>query len=145
MTLRLATAPDAPRLAELHAAAFPLPERWNEAAFRALLALPGTVALLGADGVGMAMFRVAADEGELLTLAVHPDGRRRGTASALLDAGAGLVAGQGARTLFLEVSERNKAALALYGKSGFAPSGRRPRYYADGADAVLMACPLGPR
>jgi ribosomal-protein-alanine N-acetyltransferase len=40
--------------------------------------------------------------------------------------------------MFLEVSERNAAARALYAAAGFAEVGRRRRYYADGADALVL-------
>ena len=45
---------------------------------------------------------------------------------------------RGARAAFLEVSIGNKAARALYERAGFAPAGRRPRYYADGTDALVL-------
>jgi ribosomal protein S18 acetylase RimI-like enzyme len=44
----------------------------------------------------------------------------------------------------LEVRADNAGALALYHAHGFLEAGRRPRYYADGADAVLMTRPPGP-
>jgi ribosomal-protein-alanine N-acetyltransferase len=40
--------------------------------------------------------------------------------------------------MFLEVSATNDAARRLYDGAGFVEVGRRPRYYADGTDAVLM-------
>lgn len=134
---RPATAADAPLLAAIHAAAFPPGERWDEAALGTLLALPGAFAvLLGEDGFALA--RAAAGEAEVLTLAVRPERRRLGLGAALL---AGTVAGaaaRGAEALFLEVSERNGAARALYAGAGFAEVGRRRRYYADGADALVL-------
>ena len=43
--------------------------------------------------------------------------------------------------MFLEVSIGNQAALALYGKLGFQPVGRRRAYYSSGEDAlILKAC-----
>jgi ribosomal-protein-alanine N-acetyltransferase len=44
----------------------------------------------------------------------------------------------GATAMFLEVSERNEAARALYAAAGFVPAGRRRRYYADGTDALVL-------
>ncbi len=132
----------APALAAVHAAAFDAGERWSAAAIASLLAMPGTWALVASGATGMAMVRVAADEAELLTLAVRPDARRQGIAARLVDAGAERAARQGARTLFLEVSTRNAPALALYAQAGFLRTGVRRRYYADGADAVLMALAL---
>lgn len=131
----------APLLAEIHAAAFPANEAWGAAAIAALLATPGTAALIsGRDG--MAMLRVAGDEAEILTLAVRPAARRRGIGRGLLAAALQAAAEAGAARLLLEVAEANPAARSLYAAAGFAPVGRRPRYYPDGGDALLLARPL---
>jgi ribosomal-protein-alanine N-acetyltransferase len=130
-------------LADIHAAAFPAAEAWDEAAIATLLATPGAGALLlGRDG--MAMLRVAADEAEILTLAVRPESRRRGAGRVLLAAAMQAAAAAGARRMLLEVAEDNAAARALYAAAGFAPVGRRPRYYPDGRDALVLAAPLPP-
>jgi ribosomal-protein-alanine N-acetyltransferase len=128
---------DAPALATLHAAAFDVAERWDAAAIATLLAMPGAFGL-HIPGAGFVLARVAADEAEILTLAVTPPARRRGHAGALLG---GAMAGallRGAAAMFLEVSDRNGAARALYARAGFAEAGRRRRYYADGADALVL-------
>ncbi len=129
-------------LAAIHAASFEPGARWSAAAFATLLALPGHTGLLDPQA-GFLLGRVAADEAELLTLAVLPARRRRGTARALLRAWQPLAKHQGAQTLFLEVDATNAAALALYTTEGFHQTGRRPSYYPNGADALLYARPLG--
>jgi ribosomal-protein-alanine N-acetyltransferase len=130
-------------LADIHATAFPPAEAWDEGAIATLLAMPGTAALLlGRDG--MAMLRVAADEAEILTLAVRPESRRRGAGRALLAAALEAAAAAGAARMLLEVAEDNAAARALYAAAGFGPVGRRPRYYPDGRDALVLAAPLPP-
>jgi ribosomal-protein-alanine N-acetyltransferase len=139
----VATAAHAAALAAIHQAAFPPGERWGADAMALQLALPGVLALIDPRG-GMVMARIAADEAEILTLAVHPDARRQGLARALLAEAADIVAAQGATALFLEVALRNTAARALYAASGFAEVGRRRRYYADGDDAMVMRRPLSP-
>ena len=49
----------------------------------------------------------------------------------------------GATAVWLEVRESNARALELYRRLGFAPTGRRPRYYQDsGEDALLMSKPV---
>jgi ribosomal-protein-alanine N-acetyltransferase len=132
---------EAPLLAAIHAAAFPPAEAWDAAAIAALLATPGTAALrLGREG--MAMLRVAAEEAEILTLAVRPESRRQGAGRALLDAAMQAAAAAGALRMLLEVAEDNDAARALYAAAGFAPAGRRRRYYPDGRDALLLAATL---
>ena len=126
-------------LAGLHAAAFAHP--WSGAELEALARTPGATTLVAEDGavpVGFLMARRAADEAEVLTLAVNPAWRRRGVASALVEAAAGL----GAAHLFLEVAHDNAAARALYAATGFLEVGRRPRYYprpgGAPADALVL-------
>jgi ribosomal protein S18 acetylase RimI-like enzyme len=49
---------------------------------------------------------------------------------------------RGAMDLFLEVAEPNLAARALYAGAGADEVGRRRRYYADGADALVLRLPV---
>ena len=128
---------DAPDLAALHAAAFPPAERWDAAAIRVLLELPGGFGLLQ-PGAGFVLARVAADEAEILTLAVAPAARRLGHGGALLAGAMAAAVARGAVAMFLEVAEPNAAARALYAAAGFAEAGRRRRYYPDGADALVL-------
>ena len=128
---------DAPDLAALHEAAFQAAERWDAAAIAALLAMPGAFGL-HIPGAGFVLARVAADEAEILTLAVIPAARRQGHAGALLAGAMAAALLRGAGTIFLEVSDRNAAARGLYAQSRFAAAGRRRRYYADGSDALVL-------
>jgi [ribosomal protein S18]-alanine N-acetyltransferase len=130
-------------MAALHAAAFPRGEAWSAGAFAAQLAQPATFALL-ADEAGLVVARIAADEAEVLTLAVIPEARRRGIGKALLREAMRIAGDRRARTMYLEASANNAAALALYAASGFRPVGRRGGYYADGADAIVLAASLSP-
>ena len=132
-----ATTADAPALAALHAAAFPPAEQWGAEAIRVLLGLPGGFGLLR-PGAGFVLARVAADEAEILTLAVAPAARQQGHGGALLAGAMAAAAAQGAGTMFLEVAEHNAAARALYAAAGFAEAGRRRRYYPDGSDALVL-------
>jgi ribosomal-protein-alanine N-acetyltransferase len=125
-------------LAAIQAAAFPEGEAWSAAMVAAQLGQPGVFALLDEAG-GMIVIRVAADEAEILTLGVAPEARRGGVGAALVREACAEAASRGAGKLFLEVSARNAAARALYEGVGFEAVGRRRRYYADGADAVIMA------
>lgn len=135
--MRPATAADADALAALHAASFPPAERWGADAITLMLEMQGAFGL-HAPGAGFVLARVAADEAEILTLAVVPAARRQGQGAALLAAAMAGAALRGAAAMFLEVSERNAAARALYASAGFDEAGRRRRYYADGADALVL-------
>lgn len=79
----------------------------------------------------------AAGEAELLRIAVSPEARGQGLGRSLLEACQRDLAGEGLVRLFLEVRPSNAAAIGLYRACGWEPCGRRPRYYADGEDAVL--------
>jgi len=130
-------------LAEIHATAFPAGEAWPAAMIAGHLGMPGVFALIDEAG-GMVLARTAADEAEILTLAVAPAARRHGLGRALVNATAAAARAQGATRLFLEVSARNEAARALYQAAGFKRAGLRRRYYADGADALILALDLTP-
>jgi ribosomal-protein-alanine N-acetyltransferase len=130
-------------LAAIHHAAFPPGQRWGREAMVLQLELPGVFVLYDPRGA-MVMARIAADEAEILTLAVLPDQRRQGLARILLEEAAQQCQALGATTLFLEVATRNEAAHALYLAQGFQEIGRRRRYYADGDDALVMRRMLTP-
>jgi len=93
--------------------------------------------------VGHAVASLVADVGELQRIAVAAPWRRRGVAGALLDGVVRLAARAGADRLLLEVREDNSAALAFYAAVGFVELDRRPRYYRDGATAVVLQRPVG--
>ena len=70
--------------AGVHAAAFLPDEAWNTAIFAGHLSLPGAFGFVHEAG-GIVLARAAADEAEILTIAVAPEARR-GVARALLRA-----------------------------------------------------------
>lgn len=136
-TIQTATQAHAAALAAVHRSAFPLAEAWGEDAISLQLALPGVFGLIDERG-GMLLGRVVAGEAEILTLAVAPEVRRQGIATALLHAARAKVSAQGGNALFLEVAIGNVPARALYQREGFVEVGRRRRYYADSSDALIM-------
>lgn len=91
--------------------------------------------------VGFASGRMLAGVAHVLRLTVAPDRRRRGHGRLLLDHLLAWAAEADAAEVTLEVRHGNVAARALYAAASFVPVGRRPRYYADGEDAVLMTRP----
>jgi ribosomal-protein-alanine N-acetyltransferase len=130
-------------MAEIHRAAFAASQAWGTTAIGVQLALPGVAGWLDRRG-GMILARIAADEMEVLTIAVVPPARRQGIGRKLLDTALAWAGSQGARAALLEVAVGNSAALALYQRVGFSPVGRRPRYYPDGGDALILRRPLIP-
>src|SRR5690349_5642004 len=137
-----ATPADAAVMAAIHAAAFPAHDAWQQAVFSQHLALPGIFGLLHPSG-GLILVRVVADEAEILTLAVIPEARRSGIATALLHESTMTASAMGAAAVFLEVSVANSAALAVYTRAGFRPVGRRRAYYSDRSDALVLRLDAG--
>jgi ribosomal-protein-alanine acetyltransferase len=89
---------------------------------------------------GFLVVTVAANEAEILNMAVDPAQRRQGTGSALLLAAEDHARRQDAKHMYLEVRESNAAARTFYEKHGFRKTGTRPRYYFQPTEnAVLMA------
>lgn len=141
IVIEVAPAETAPGLAALHEVAFDDP--WSAADIAFLLRSPGAFALgasFGGEAAGFILCRVAADEAEILTLAVAPARRRRGVAGALLDQAMATAMAGGAQAMFLEVAMDNPGAQALYEAHGFAEVGRRPAYFsrAGGRVAALI-------
>ncbi len=127
--------------------------RWTARDFAEILSESRAIGLLAVarDAAGYALIRPAADEAELLSIAVVEARRGQGIARALLTEGARLAEVAGAGTLFLEVAEDNLPALRLYRAAGFAEIARRADYYGGdgekksvGAIVMNAALPLGP-
>jgi ribosomal-protein-alanine N-acetyltransferase len=148
MSLIKAEALHADVLAGLHAQCFD--RGWTSKSVLELIAMPGALALLAMlapmQPVGFVMVRRAADVSEIITLGVIEPHRRAGFATRLVMEAGKLLAGQGARTLHIEVAQSNTPAMKLYETLGFQRTGRRQNYYAcnDGSreDAVTMMSPL---
>jgi ribosomal-protein-alanine N-acetyltransferase len=145
VSVRRAEVADCDVLSEIHSAAFR--RGWSEAEFEALLLQPGTHALIGhyrnALGrripAGFILFRLVADEAEILSVAVTPACRRRGIGRSLLEETLRHLYREGARDIHLEVEDANLAAIALYRRLEFRESGRRAGYYAQGRESPAGA------
>jgi len=134
---------DAHRLAQLHSASFH--RGWGEGEFEQMLTERNTLVhrlRLGHRVIGFAVSRLAADEAELLSIAVDGKYRGRGLSRDLLSIHLGHLAGRGIRTVFLEVEENNQPARRLYQRAGFQQVGRRERYYRDSSGQDLNALVL---
>jgi len=135
-----ATLRDAARLAQLHSASFH--RGWGENEFESMLTERNTLVhrlRVGRKIIGFAVSRIAADEAEILSIAVAASHRGRGLSRNLLLTHLGHLAGRGARTVFLEVEENNQPARRLYQRAGFATVGRRERYYQQAGGEPLNA------
>lgn len=89
--------------------------------------------------VGFVLARRIVDVVEIDLVGVAPPARRQGLAARLLAALLEAERASGAALAQLELSSANAAAAALYARLGFVVVGRRPRYYPDGHDALLLS------
>lgn len=134
--------------ADVHAASFTF--SWPLVDMETLLTARTTHAdgAIGRGGElqGFILSRLAADEAEVLTVAVLPKRRGLGIAGLLMTANREALRIAGARSWFLEVEAQNIAALALYERFGFAQVGERKSYYkkadGDAALAYILRCDL---
>jgi len=101
----------------------------------------GTAWAADLDGrvAGILIARAAADELEILNLAVGKACRRRGVATKLVRFVLQEAQSAGATQAFLEVRASNLGGIALYTRLGFRILGRRPNYYRNPVeDAALL-------
>ena len=142
------SASEAGTLAEIHGDAFR--RAWSAHDFSSLLSDPAVFALGlrlrgflgGTRTAGFVLVRFAADEAEILTIAVGSRHRRRGYGRMLMDDVIRRLYREHIASLFLEVDRANAAAVGLYTALGFTVAGERRSYYSapaagDGAALVM--------
>lgn len=147
LQLRPMTLNDCRAVAELEARAYEGSAHtpWSERVFYEDLSQPGRSWWVAHDQgrvVGFAGGLLAGADFEVEEVVVDAARRREGIASRLLGRVAYDAQVLGASTLSLEVDEGNAAGRALYARLGMAECGRRPGYYADGHDALLLRVAL---
>lgn len=119
-------------------------EAWTRAQCAGILPMCGVQLLVARQkgrAVGFSLSRRAADEAELLLIAVRPQDSGRGIGGLLIDRFVADNRAAGADHLHLEVRDGNPA-VGLYHDHGFEIAGRRSNYYrgTDGEkfDALTM-------
>ena len=137
---------DAPVLAALYASCFS--DSWGEQSMANLLSRPHVTGFKATVNdvcvVGFALNQVIEAEAEILTICVDPAWRRSGLGRVLLNHACERLRELGVESYFLEVSEENVAARALYAAAGFFEVGRRKAYYRSaiagvgGGDALVL-------
>ena len=129
-----------PQIVQLEQTCFSVP--WTETMLTDALFDPQASFIVAEDDegnvLGYAGLHAILDEGYIDNVAVEPDARRHGVASALLEVFCRFAAANLA-FLTLEVRASNSAAIGLYEKHGFQRAGLRPGYYQKPKeDAVIM-------
>lgn len=128
--VRRMSAEDLEQVAAIAAEVFTDP--WTMQGFAEALLMDNACFLLAVDGntvLGYCGIYMAADEGEIINVAVKPEFRRQKIADKLI--GALLSEGHknGVSRFFLEVRVSNAAAIHLYEKNGFVKQGIRKNFY----------------
>ena len=131
-----------PEAAEIERLCFSEP--WSENALTYMCTSQNTYAISVID---KATGRLAAyggaqyvlDEANIVNIATHPDFRRRGCASAVIDMLEEFLSSKGVDSIFLEVRVSNTPARSLYERKGFRTVGVRKNYYRfPTEDAAVM-------
>ncbi len=123
------------------------PDAWSAASVTEELTGPRRTAVVAREDdavVGYAVTLHGDDLVDLQRVAVVPERRRAGLARTLL-AAVTAAAPAGATRMLLEVGSGNVAARAFYAAEGFEQIDRRPRYYRDGSDALVLSRPVAAR
>jgi ribosomal-protein-alanine N-acetyltransferase len=115
---------------------------WSRSMFAGELAKPASVCLgafEGEDLVGYLIISRYVDAWHVMNIAVRPEFRRRGIATALLERLFELTSDGSKRGYTLEVRVSNLGAIKLYERLGFSARGTRRGYYTDNReDALIM-------
>lgn len=141
-TFSEATMRDTKAIAYIHAKSFR--RGWSEDEIERMLADSSVLAHRAQQGNALSGFilsRLAADEAEILSVAIDERRRGAGTGPRLLQFHLGRLAARGVRAVFLEVEDGNKPARKLYERAGFHEVARRNAYYPTAygpAPAIVM-------
>ena len=139
LSIRRLTYSDLPQVLAIERRAFPTP--WSLAMFVLELSKPSGICLAAVREQRLVGYLVCSRYDRvwhLMNVAIDPDQRRRGIATALLNRLFEQVDDPEAQ-FTLEVRESNDVAIEMYQRFGFRTAGIRRRYYQDnGEDAVIM-------
>lgn len=131
---------DIAEVLEIERLSFTMP--WSETSFYSEIYSRNSITRIAEFNgivVGYICVKHIADECHLLNLAVHPDYRRRGIATILLNDAILKLRLYGCRFFYLEVRTSNHVARKMYERLGFNMAGIRKSYYANPVeDAVVM-------
>ena len=115
---------------------------WSRSMFAGELAKPASLCLGAFEGEQLGGYLIVSryvDAWHIMNIAVSPDFRRRGVATALLERLFELTDDRSRRGYTLEVRVSNDGAIRLYERLGFTARGIRRGYYTDNReDALIM-------
>ena len=127
------------QVAELEKLCFSDP--WSENSVASELNNPLSFWLVALDGERVAGYigsQTVMDESDMMNVAVHPDYRKQGIATALILGLVEELRKRGSRSLTLEVRASNETAISVYSKLEFQEVGRRKNYYRNPREDALI-------
>ena len=127
------------QVAELEKLCFSDP--WSENSIASELKNPLSFWLVALDGERIAGYvgsQTVMDESDMMNVAVHPDYRKQGIATALIVGLVEELRKRGSRCLTLEVRASNETAISVYSKLDFQEVGRRKNYYRNPREDALI-------
>jgi [ribosomal protein S18]-alanine N-acetyltransferase len=131
---------DLSAIEEIERRSYPTP--WSRSMFAGELTKVSSISLGAFEGdrlVGYVIVSRYVDAWHVMNIAVHPQRRTRGVASALLERLFESTSSDARRGYTLEVRVSNEGAIKLYERFGFKKRGVRRGYYTDNReDALIM-------
>ena len=103
-----------------------------------LTSIISSQSLSGTKIAGYCLTRIIPPEAELLRVAVYLEMRGQGAATIMINGLLQKLQKMQVEKIYLEVSEKNQPAVALYRKTGFAEIDYRPNYYDNGTTGALI-------
>ena len=139
MTITNMTNAHVAQIAELEKCCFNDP--WSEMSIASELNNRLSCWLVALDGdvvVGYVGSQTVLGETDMMNIAVHPDYRKQGIATDLIQTLIDTLSKQGSHSLMLEVRQTNEPAKNLYQALGFETVGIRKNYYRNPRENALI-------
>jgi ribosomal protein S18 acetylase RimI-like enzyme len=129
-------------LFKLDALCFPAPLNYPLDVMRHFVRQRGAYLVRKWDGKKLIAFVLCNSEsGEIITLDVHSEYRRKGLGKELLLQAIEALRQKGVRTIFSQVATTNTPSLMLHLRTGFKIRRVIPCYYPDGTSAYVLVLP----
>lgn len=140
MIIRKMTEADIPEVAALEAKTFSMP--WSKKSLTEALCQKEMLFLVAREEtlLGYAGICMSLDEGEITSVAVAENARRRGVARRILEELTAQMADARICRLVLEVRISNTAAIKLYESCGFVIAGTRRHFYERPPEDAYVMC-----
>jgi ribosomal-protein-alanine N-acetyltransferase len=133
---------DFPQLLELDQVCFPEGISYDRLELSHFISRPNALTVIAEEEGKLAGFilvnRARDKAGHVITIDVHPQHRRHGLGTQLMEEAEKQLKADAAPGIYLEVAVDNKPAIHFYKRHGYSVIKTIPRYYLNSIDALLM-------